>query len=140
MTEVTITKVFRKQEVSKKTNKPYTRLALKTKEHGERWLSGFGNKDNEHWQDGIKVSLEITESDAVDKDGNKYLNFATPKSSSGGNQGGEDLKHEIEMLKTTVGKHEFLLEVITSQLEIKISGGNSPAVGSESINTEDNSF
>lgn len=72
----TLTFVKRTERTSAKTGKPFTSLSIKTKEHGDQFLSGFGNKDNAHWSEGQQVEIEVTE---VEKDGKKYLNFVTPK-------------------------------------------------------------
>lgn len=69
-----------------KNGKPYTRLSIKTKEHGEQWLSGFDSKDTAQWSEGQQVEIEVTE---VEKDGKKYLNFVTPK------KGGDELLKQI---------------------------------------------
>ena len=70
--KITITAVSRKQRTSARTGKPFTSLGLKTQEHGEKWLSGFGNVDNADWKAGDTVEVEIEEK-------NGYLNFSTPK-------------------------------------------------------------
>lgn len=74
--KVTLTKVTRTERVSQKTGKPFTSLSIKTIEHGDKFLSGFGNKDNSDWREGSQVEIETTE---VAKDGKVYLNFTTPK-------------------------------------------------------------
>ena len=72
MEKVTISAISRKEKVSAKTNKPFTSLGLKTKEYGDKWLSGFGNKDNAGWKEGDVVELEVVQR-------GEYLNFETPK-------------------------------------------------------------
>jgi hypothetical protein len=52
--------------------KPYKKLAIKTVEHGDKWLSGFQNKDNENWKEGDQVDIVV-------KENGQYLNFETPK-------------------------------------------------------------
>jgi hypothetical protein len=73
--QVTLTQVSRSEKVSA-SDKPYTRLLLKCSEFGDRFLSGFGNASNANWKEGDKVEIQWEE---VEKDGNKYLNFSTPK-------------------------------------------------------------
>jgi len=68
--KVTITKIFDKEAQGK--NGVYTRRAIKTKEYGEQWLSGFKNKGNEYWKEGDVVEIEI---EKYNKDGKEYLNF-----------------------------------------------------------------
>ena len=55
-----------------KDNRTYTRLRFQTEEYGEKWVSGFGNAQNQGWEVGSEVEVIIYE-----KDG--YLNFAQPK-------------------------------------------------------------
>lgn len=56
-----------------KNGRPYTRLGLKTQEHGDKWLSGFGNQTNANWKVGDVVEIEVEE--VAGKDGKQYLNF-----------------------------------------------------------------
>ena len=56
-----------------KNGRPYTRLGLKTQEHGDKWLSGFGNQTNANWKIGDVVEIEVEE--VAGKDGKQYLNF-----------------------------------------------------------------
>lgn len=69
---VTITNVSRKERTSNRTGKPFTSLGLQCVEYGEKWLSGFGNKDNASWKKGDTVEIEIEEK-------GEYLNFNTPR-------------------------------------------------------------
>lgn len=64
---VTLTKVSRKEKQSAKGNM-FISLGIQTEEHGEKWLSGFGNASNASWVPGQKVAIEITEK-------GDYLNF-----------------------------------------------------------------
>ena len=78
MEKVKITKIYRSTEDkngNKLVNKngiAYTRLSLKTLQHGEKYLSGFGSKENENWKEGDEVEIII-------KQNGEYLNFETPK-------------------------------------------------------------
>lgn len=65
--QVTINQIFREQKQSK-TGKPYTSLRIKTMEHGDKWLSGFGNLSNKNWQEGSTVEIQVEEK-------GQYLNF-----------------------------------------------------------------
>lgn len=94
MQKVIITKIFRTDKTKdgnpliSKNNKPYTKCNIQTQQHGEKWLSGFGNKVNEKWSNGDEVEIIITQN-------GDFLNYETPKV--------EDVqKHEIEVLKTQV--------------------------------------
>lgn len=62
-----------------KDGRPYTRLSLKVESKGDRYISGFGNKDNENWKIGDEVDIVITESTTKDKNGVPYLNFSMSK-------------------------------------------------------------
>ena len=78
MEKVTITGIWRnttdKQGNPLKSAKgfPYTKLSFKCKEHGDRYVGGFGNKDNEAWVVGSVVEVII-------KENGQYLNFDMPK-------------------------------------------------------------
>lgn len=74
--KVTLTLVNPQQKVSARTGKPYTALSIKTKEYGDRWLSGFGNHDNMNWAPGMEVHISVTEKENP-KGGDPYLNFET---------------------------------------------------------------
>lgn len=69
--KVTLTQVSRKERISK-SGRPFTSLAIKTQEHGERWLSGFNNKDTAHWKIGDCVDIEPEQK-------GEYLNFKVPQ-------------------------------------------------------------
>lgn len=71
METVKITNIKRESKISK-TGKPYTSLRMQTEKHQENWLSGFGNKDNQGWNVGDTVEIEV-------KMNGQYYNFETPK-------------------------------------------------------------
>ena len=78
MQKVTLTGIWRnttdKQGQPLKSAKgfPYTKLSFKCKEHGDKYIGGFGNKDNEGWKVGDTVEVII-------KENGQYLNFDMPK-------------------------------------------------------------
>lgn len=82
MEKVKITKIFR-TDTDRNTGQPlvgangkkYERLGIKTQQHGEVWLSGFGGFSNKNWKEGDEVEIEIKR---VTKDGKEYLNFSSP--------------------------------------------------------------
>lgn len=74
---------IKRTDAVSKAGKPYVRLSIKTDKHGERYISGFGNKDNANWQIGDEVDIKVTESETKDKNGLPYLNFEMPKGSNG---------------------------------------------------------
>lgn len=80
MQQITITKIFTKEAVSK-TGKPYTSMSIKANEYGEKWISGFKGKENANWKEGDKVEVIIDKKQGTDKNGNptEYLNYSVPK-------------------------------------------------------------
>lgn len=76
-----ITWIKREEKISKRTQKPYTSLSLKLSSYGDRYLNGFADQRNAHWQTGMDLTEEdilIEETEPNDK-GVRYLNFKTPK-------------------------------------------------------------
>lgn len=51
-----------------KTGKPYSRLSIKTIQHGDKYLSGFSDGWNQGWKLGDEVSIDVTQN-------GQYLNF-----------------------------------------------------------------
>lgn len=78
MTKLTLTRVFTTDKnkdgtpLMSKAGKPYTKMSIKAKEYGDKWISGFKNKQNEGWKDGDIV-------EAIIKENGEYLNFELPK-------------------------------------------------------------
>lgn len=95
MVKLTLTYVNRTERVSARTNKPFTSLSLKAREYNDKFLSGFGNKENAHWKEGDVVEVaSVTE---VSKDGKIYLNFEMPK--YGGNGTGAEVMKALERIE-----------------------------------------
>lgn len=69
--QVTITKISRKDRVSK-AGKPFVSLGIMTKQHEERWLSGFDGPETKDWKIGDTVEIDVAEK-------GEYLNFTLPK-------------------------------------------------------------
>lgn len=86
--KVTLTAVNRKDRVSTKTGKPFVSVGIKTNEHGEKWLSGFGNAGNASWKVGDVVDIDIEQK-------GEYLNFNTPKTATGMSQDDKDMLQKI---------------------------------------------
>lgn len=84
--QVTITSISRKEKTSAKSGKPFTSLGLKTQEYGDKWLSGFGNADNEGWKTGDKVDVVVTEKVT---DTGTFYNFETPRKAMGNSSNAE---------------------------------------------------
>lgn len=76
--KVTITNIARKStdkegnQLKNKAGKPYTRLSIKTQEHGDKWLSGFSRQDNASWKEGDTVDITVEQK-------GEYLNFTMPE-------------------------------------------------------------
>ncbi len=102
MTKIILTAVSRNDRTAK-NGKKYISIGFKCTEYGDRWINGFGSKDNADWKEGDEVKVEIFEKDG--KDGKKYLNFSIP-----------DLTAEtlirLEALERTVEKIRKALEPI----------------------------
>lgn len=77
MEKVTLTRVFatdKKKDgtpLMSKKGKPYTRMGIQCKEHGEKWISGFKNADNSEWKEGDVVELTLVQN-------GEFLNFELP--------------------------------------------------------------
>ncbi len=84
MTKLTLTFVKRTERTSAKTSKPYTSLSIKAREYNDKYLSGFGNKENASWKEGDEV--EVADVKEVEKEGKTYLNFEMAKSAPVGSQ------------------------------------------------------
>jgi hypothetical protein len=86
MTKLTLTWIKREEKMSAaKENKParkYTSVSIKTQEYGDKYLSGFGNEDNQGWKEGDTVEVESVEE--KEYNGKKYLNFNMAKGGKGG--------------------------------------------------------
>lgn len=111
MEKVIITKVFRTDtdkagaKLMSKAGKPYTKCNIQTQQHGERYLSGFGNKTNENWKAGDEVEIKITQN-------GEWLNYETPKA--------EDLqKNEIELLKTKLWALTHRVDEMAEYFKVK---------------------
>lgn len=72
--KTTLTQVTRQDKESPKG--PYVRIMIKTQEHGDKLLSGFGNAYNDQWKKGDTVNIEVKE---VVKGDITYLNFEAVK-------------------------------------------------------------
>ena len=112
MQKLTITGIWRnttdKQGNPFKSAKgfPYTKLSFKCKEHGDRYIGGFGNKENEGWQVGDIVEVIV-------KENGQYLNFEMPKK--------EDINNErLEALEKRILKLEQRFDSKFANLEMDI--------------------
>lgn len=120
MEKVIITKVFRTDtdkagaKLMSKAGKPYTKCNIQTQQHGEKYLSGFGNKTNENWKAGDEVEIKVTQN-------GEWLNYETPKA--------EDLqKNEIEVLKTKLWALTHRVDEMAEYLKVKFGKADAPKV------------
>lgn len=103
--QVTLTKIVDKTKTSQRTGKDFVSRSIKTNEHGDRWISGFKGKENEHWKEGDTVEITIEEK-------GDFLNFSVPKTERAFRPSGDLLRverkidailTEIQMMKTVIG-------------------------------------
>jgi hypothetical protein len=77
MQQIVLTQVYRNDKdkngnpLISKQGKPYTKIAVKAKEFGDKYLSGFGNRENANWKPGDKVWVKVVEN-------GQYLNLEMP--------------------------------------------------------------
>lgn len=115
MQTVTITKIARYttdksgQPLKSKQGKPYTSVRIQTTEHQERWVSGFGNKENENWKEGDKVEIEIAEK-------GEYLNFSMPKKEDKIGDGIVSILNAVQTIKMqNIALNEKLDQILTGK-------------------------
>lgn len=77
MEKLTLTKVYRNDKdkdgklLKTKDGRAYTKLSVKTKEYGDKWISGFSNFWNEDWEEGMVVGATVEQN-------GEYLNLKKP--------------------------------------------------------------
>lgn len=69
--QITLTHIARNNKTSK-AGKPYVSVGIKCDAHGDRFINGFGNKENANWKVGDTVEVDIEQK-------GEYLNFSMPK-------------------------------------------------------------
>ena len=74
-----------------KDGRPYTSVTIKVAEHGDKWISGFGNAVNANWRDGDEVELIITPK-------GEYLNFSMPKAEDKQNELSEKILNKLTQM------------------------------------------
>jgi len=73
--KVTLSKVYRTNKnkagelLKTKDGRAYERISIKTQEHGDKWLSGFGGNWNDFWNEGDSVNINV-------ETRGEYLNFS----------------------------------------------------------------
>ena len=115
------------------SGKNYTSVSIKTQEYGDKYLTGFGNKDNQNWKVGDSVEVVIKQ---ILKDGKEYLNFEMPKTASKPFANDNEVLHQIEVLKTKISRLSALVE----RLYEKSFGEQIDGYPIEDIKAEDITF
>lgn len=106
--KLNLTYIQRTERTAKASGKPFTSLSIKAKEYGDKFLSGFGNRANADWKEGMEV--EVAEVKEVVKDGKTYLNFEMPKAFNGNPEVQKALEEirgqntKILLMLTEIGK------------------------------------
>lgn len=117
MTKVKIKTISRKERTSTRTGKPFISLGIKTEEHGDKWLSGFGSKDNEYWKEGDEVEIIIEQK-------GEYLNFTTPKKEDKMNEGVEKILNKLTSMNLDI--QEIKAEVLKNKPKLTSDGTKVP--------------
>lgn len=86
--QVIIERVFRKNVETKYGIKP--NVAIKTNQHGDKWLSTFKTDGTEDWKDGDTVNIEVQQK-------GDYLNFIPQTAGSN-----SDLAERVAKLEAAV--------------------------------------
>lgn len=101
MQEVTIKKIYinDKSKDGKpfvtRDGRPYKKIALKTEEYPDKYITGFHNDTTELWKEGDKVSILIEEN-------GQYLNFKLPNKT-------DELEGRVKVLEGQVKVLQALL-------------------------------
>lgn len=80
-----------------KDGRAYTKLSIKAKEYGDKWLSGFGGFWNEDWAEGMVVGA------TVEKNG-EFLNVRKPDPI-------KELENRVSKLEEIVSKFQGEKEI-----------------------------
>lgn len=60
-----ITKIYRSDKdkegkpLKTKDGRPYRKISIKTKEYGDKWITGFESYWNEDWVEGLAVMVDV---------------------------------------------------------------------------------
>lgn len=115
---------------------PYTRMSIKTKEHGDKWISGFQNKDNQNWKENDTVEVII-------KQKNQYLNFEVPKMED---KVGENMAKVTQTLARIEAKVDYIANALNLRQDALDQSNKQPGepdtieYPEEEINVEDIPF
>lgn len=103
ITKVTLTRVFSTDKnkdgtpLMSKLGKPYSKMSIKCVEHGDKWLGGFKNRDNENWKEGDQVDIIV-------KQNGDFLNYEVPKAEDKLAMRVSALEVEVMQLRNAVAK------------------------------------
>ena len=90
-----------------KDGKPYTKVSIKTKETGDKYVGGFGNKANEGWKIGDVVDI------IVEQNGD-FLNFKLPNKDDAQNERIAKLESRVMKLELAESR---MMEKITAEVK-----------------------
>ena len=111
--KITLTQIARNNKTSK-AGKQYVSVGIKCNEYGDKFINGFGNKDNSEWKVGDTVEVEVEQK-------GEYLNFSMPTrtvKSTGMTEEQSALIHrKLDAIWTKLG-------VIEGHLNNKLSDGS----------------
>lgn len=87
----------RSEEKTSQGGKKYTSVSIKTQQHGEKFLNGFGSKETSSWKEGDEVEVNVVEKEY---NGKTYLNFEVPNKDDKISRALEFLKDDVQAVKT----------------------------------------
>src|SRR3990167_6481651 len=111
MTKLTITSIVRYSNDKEgkplvtKDNRPYTRLVIKCKEYGDKFLSGFDSYQTKTLKEGDTIEAEVTPN-------GEYLNFRLPNKE-------DRLFKQMEEINSRLVKLNMGIQQILSHLQPK---------------------
>lgn len=85
----------------------YTRVTIKTEEHGDKMISGFENEITKSWNIGDEVDIKVEQK-------GEYLNFSTPKKDDAVNSKLEQILNGITSIKLKLTNMEANMPKLTS--------------------------
>jgi len=99
-TSVTLEAISQGKSGTGKNGKPYQLIGIKTTEHGDEWMNGFGSDITTQWKKGDKVSIIIYEEDY---NGKTYKKFKLPNASAALEERVAKLEDQVKFLAKKVG-------------------------------------
>ena len=115
--KLNLTYVDRKSRTSS-AGKPFTSITIKAREYGEKFLSGFGSKENQGWNVGDEV--EVAEVKEVQKGDKTYLNFEMPRVERSNGEGLGKIYFSLgnleRLVKDVVEQNKQIIEKLSSKV------------------------